>query len=112
MQEHYSDRNITIESVCRELGVSAAYFSTIFKKETGKTFISFLTDYRMEKAVELLMTTSDKTYIIAEKSGGMQILIISVTRLKNSTVCHRLSIVLPTVNNKRQENQWKRSENY
>ena len=69
VQEHYSDRNITIESVCRELGVSAAYFSTIFKKETGKTFISFLTDYRMEKAVELLMTTSDKTYIIAEKVG-------------------------------------------
>ena len=27
VQEHYSDRNITIESVCRELGVSAAYFS-------------------------------------------------------------------------------------
>lgn len=69
VQEHYNDRNITVESVCRELGVSAAYFSTIFKKETGKTFISFLTDYRMEKAVELLMTTSDKTYIIAEKVG-------------------------------------------
>ena len=69
VQEHYSDRNITIESICKELGVSAAYFSTIFKKETGKTFISFLTDYRMEKAVELLMTTNDKTYIIAEKVG-------------------------------------------
>ena len=69
VQEHYSDRNVTIESVCRELGVSAAYFSTINKKETGKTFISFLTDYRMEKAVELLMTTNDKTYIIAEKVG-------------------------------------------
>ena len=49
VQEHYSDRNITIESVCRELGVSAAYFSTIFKKETGKTFISFLTDYEWKK---------------------------------------------------------------
>lgn len=69
VQEHYSDRNVTIETVCKELGVSAAYFSTIFKKETGKTFISFLTDYRMEKAVELLMTTNDKTYIIAEKVG-------------------------------------------
>ena len=69
VQEHYSDRNITIESICRELGVSAAYFSTVFKKETGKTFIGFLTDYRMEKAVELLMTTGDKTYIIAEKVG-------------------------------------------
>ena len=69
VQENYSDKNITIESICKELGVSAAYFSTILKKETGKTFINFLTDYRMEKAVELLMTTSDKTYIIAEKVG-------------------------------------------
>lgn len=69
VQEHYNDRNVTIETVCRELGVSAAYFSTVFKKETGKTFISLLTDYRMEKAVELLMTTNDKTYIIAEKVG-------------------------------------------
>lgn len=45
------------------------------------------------------MTTSDKTYIIAEKSG-MQIRIISVMRLKSSTVCRRLNTVLPTVRDK------------
>ena len=67
--EHYADQNISIEGVCKNLGVSAAYFSTVFKKETGKTFIGYLTDYRMEQAVELLMTTNDKTYIIAEKVG-------------------------------------------
>ena len=66
---HYADTDISIETVCRELGVSAAYFSTVFKKETGKTFISYLTDYRMEKAVELLMTTQDRTYMIADKVG-------------------------------------------
>ena len=32
VQEHYSDRNITIESVCRELGVSAAYFLRSLKR--------------------------------------------------------------------------------
>lgn len=69
VRESYSDKNISIETVCRKLGVSAAYFSTVFKKETGKTFISYLTDYRMERAVELLLTTDDKTYIIAEKVG-------------------------------------------
>jgi two-component system response regulator YesN len=69
VQESYSDITISIESVCRKLGVSAAYFSTVFKKETGKTFIGYLTDYRMEQAVELLLTTDDKTYIIAEKVG-------------------------------------------
>lgn len=69
IKKRYSDQNITMEMVCRELGVSAAYFSTVFKKETGKTFTGYLTDYRMEQAVELLIATQDKTYIIAEKVG-------------------------------------------
>ncbi len=69
VQECYTEQDISIETVCKKLGVSSAYFSTVFKKETGKTFISYLTDYRMEQAVELLMTTGDKTYIIAEKVG-------------------------------------------
>lgn len=69
VRESYSDQDISIETVCKKLGVSTAYFSTVFKKETGKTFISYLTEYRMEQAVELLLTTSDKTYIIAEKVG-------------------------------------------
>ncbi|MCD7818823.1 MAG: response regulator [Lachnospiraceae bacterium] len=69
VKENYSDQGISIESVCRELGVSSAYFSTVFKRETGKTFISYLTDYRMERALELLLTTDDKTYIIADKTG-------------------------------------------
>lgn len=69
VEAHYADTDVSIETVCRELGVSAAYFSTVFKKETGKTFISYLTEYRMEKAVELLMTTADRTYMIADKVG-------------------------------------------
>ena len=44
-------------------------FPPYLKKETGKTFIGYLTDYRMERAVELLLTTDDKTYMIAEKTG-------------------------------------------
>ena len=69
VRENYANQDITIEMVCRELGVSSAYFSTVFKKETGKTFINYLTDYRMERAVDLLLTSGDKTYIIAEKVG-------------------------------------------
>lgn len=69
VKEHYSDQNLSIETVCSHLNVSAAYFSTVFKKETGKTFINYLTDYRMEEAVDLLLTKNEKTYIIAEKVG-------------------------------------------
>ena len=69
VEEHYSEQELNIDTVCNFLNVSAAYFSTIFKKETGKTFINYLTDYRMEQAVELLLTRNEKTYIIAEKVG-------------------------------------------
>lgn len=69
VKENYSNKDLSIETICSHLSVSAAYFSTVFKKETGKTFINYLTDYRMEQAVELLIGKEEKTYIIAEKVG-------------------------------------------
>lgn len=68
-REQYADKDLSTESLCRALNVSAAYFSTVFKKETGRTFMNYLTDYRMEKAVDLLIKKNEKTYIIAEKVG-------------------------------------------
>ena len=41
----------------------------MFKKETGQTYVGYLTQLRLDKAVELLNTTDDKTYIIAQKVG-------------------------------------------
>lgn len=69
VKENYADKNITVDSVCNFLNVSTAYFSTMFKKATGKTFINYLTDYRMEQAIKLLETTDEKTYSIADKIG-------------------------------------------
>lgn len=69
IREHYSDKDLSVEMVCAYLGMSTAYFSTVFKKETGKTFVKYLTDYRMEQALDLLMNKDEKTYIIAEKVG-------------------------------------------
>ncbi|MCI8485012.1 MAG: response regulator [Lachnospiraceae bacterium] len=69
VKEHYADQDLGIEQICSYLNVSAAYFSTVFKKETGKTFINYLTEYRMEQALDLLLTKNEKTYIIADKVG-------------------------------------------
>ena len=33
VQNHYDDEDLSLDSVCQELGVSNSYFSTIFKKE-------------------------------------------------------------------------------
>lgn len=69
VKDNFADKELSIDTVCSFLNVSAAYFSTVFKKETGKTFINYLTDYRMEQAVELLLSRDEKTYVIAEKVG-------------------------------------------
>lgn len=69
VSEHYGDADLSISSVCSTLGVSAAYFSTVFKKETGKTFINYLTEYRMNRAVEMLVSGNEKTYVIAQAVG-------------------------------------------
>ncbi len=67
--DHYADQDLSIDFICSYLGVSSAYFSTVFKKETGKTFVGYLTDYRMEKAEKMLLETDEKTYIIAQEVG-------------------------------------------
>ena len=69
IQEHYPDPDLSVEMICRQLHMSPAYFSTMFKKETGQTYVAYLTEVRLNKAVELLNETNDKTYVIARKVG-------------------------------------------
>lgn len=69
VREHYMDSDLSIERICDVLHVSAAYFSTIFKREEGKTFIQYLTDYRMMHAEKLLLSSDEKTYLISQKVG-------------------------------------------
>lgn len=72
VRENYADSELTVERLSEHLHVSPTYFSTIFKKETGSSFIGYLTETRLEKAVELLNTTNDKSYQIAEKVGYLE----------------------------------------
>lgn len=69
VEKHYQDTTLSVETMCEELHVSPAYFSTVFKKETGTSFVSYLTEVRLKEAVRLLDTTVDKTYIIASQVG-------------------------------------------
>lgn len=69
IMENYQDSGLSVEQICRHLHMSPAYFSTMFKKVTGQTYVNYLTEIRLNKAVELLNMTDDKTYVIASKVG-------------------------------------------
>ena len=69
VKNNYFNEELSLDSICEVLGVSSSYFSTIFKKETGSSFIGYLTDYRMEQASHRLIETNEKSYIIAKKVG-------------------------------------------
>ena len=69
IMDNYQDPDLSVEQICRYLHMSPAYFSTMFKKATGQTYVAYLTEIRLNKAVELLNMTDDKTYVIASKVG-------------------------------------------
>ncbi len=69
VENYYGDAELSLDKICEALGVSNSYFSTIFKKETGNSFIGYLTDYRMDWAARLLIETNEKSYMVAKQVG-------------------------------------------
>lgn len=69
IDRHYADEDLSVEALCGHLHLSPAYFSTVFKRETGMGFTSYVTDARMRRAAELLRTTQDKTHVVARQVG-------------------------------------------
>lgn len=67
--ESYMNSDLSVEMLCEHLHISQSYFSTIFKQETGQSYVAYLTDVRLSKAVELLKESDDKTYVVAKKVG-------------------------------------------
>ncbi len=68
VQEHF-DQNITLDTVCAQIGFSSSYFSVVFKKETGEGFLKYLTRVRMEKAKELLQQSDYSLADICNRVG-------------------------------------------
>lgn len=83
IRKRYTEPLFGLDSLCDEISVSPAYFSTTFKKETGISFVQFLTNTRIEKAKELLKNSEEKTYEIAEKVGFSEPNYFSFTFKKN-----------------------------
>ena len=69
IQDEYRNEDMSLQLVASNVNVSSNHFSAIFRKETGETFIDYLTRVRMENAKELLACTSMKTSEIGFEVG-------------------------------------------
>ncbi|NNV07600.1 response regulator [Geobacillus sp. MMMUD3] len=69
IQKHFSQSELTLESVAQFLNVSPVYLSRMIKQELGISFVHLLTKLRMTKAVELLLSTELSIHEIAEQVG-------------------------------------------
>lgn len=69
LQAHYADEGLSLNTVAKQVNISANYFSAVFSREMGQTFVEYLTALRMEKAKELLRCTGERSSEIAAAVG-------------------------------------------
>lgn len=63
--KHYREK-IYLEDIADTLGVSSTYLSRLFRKETGECLQDYITEFRVERAANLLIYSSESLPRIAE----------------------------------------------
>ncbi|MGP1588544.1 MAG: response regulator transcription factor [Oribacterium sp.] len=67
--DRHIDQNIALSDIGKELVLSTAYFSKIFKKETGLNFVQYVTLVKMENARKLLRNPRNRVNEVARMVG-------------------------------------------
>lgn len=68
INRHYGQK-ISTKDVAVEIGLTTNSFCRMFKKTTGKSFISYLNQYRVARASKMLIETEDQISTIMYKCG-------------------------------------------
>ena len=68
IQNKYGE-NVSLEEIAENLGITPEYLSYLFNREMGVKFSTYLRNYRMEMAKQLLESTELKIYEIASMVG-------------------------------------------
>ena len=69
LNEHYQNPGIGLNEVAKHVALSNNHFCTVFSQEMGSTFTEYLTSLRLNRAKELLRTTSLRSSDIAYQVG-------------------------------------------
>jgi len=62
-------KNITLEEISKSVGMQKSSFCVFFKKMTGKSFFTYLTEFRIESACQMLQKTKLSVAEICIASG-------------------------------------------
>ncbi|MBD2844035.1 AraC family transcriptional regulator [Paenibacillus sp. IB182496] len=68
IRAHYC-KDISLEDISRVVFLSPRYLGTIFKAQTGATIFEYVTQLRMQRAMELLVSTDMKIQDISNSTG-------------------------------------------
>ncbi len=60
---------ISLDEIANELHMNPSYFSRLFRKETGETFVEYVTKLKIERAKELLRWSNSSIETISESLG-------------------------------------------
>jgi two-component system response regulator YesN len=69
ISENLEDNELNLINVSDTIGLSKAYFCSLFKRETGYSFTEYINYQRIEKAKILLSTTNLRVYEVAQAVG-------------------------------------------
>jgi two-component system response regulator YesN len=68
IEEEYFD-NPGLEYIAEKVYLTPTYLSYLFKRETGQSFLKYITQYRLNKAMELIQGTNMKIVDVCSKVG-------------------------------------------
>ena len=68
IQENYA-KELRLKDMADYIGINESYLSHIFKKEYGKSLITYLNEYRILQAQQLIASSNASLNLIAESVG-------------------------------------------
>ena len=69
IEKNYADEELSLNLLASHVNFSPNHLSMVFSQQTGQTLIKYVTDYRMNKAKELLRCTNKKSSIVSMEVG-------------------------------------------
>jgi two-component system response regulator YesN len=69
IERNFARKKLSVDEICQDLYISPSYLSRLLKRHLGKTFVDALTDFRIEKAKQLLAGSDLNVYTVADAVG-------------------------------------------